>query len=102
MQIDLEKELNLADWFDEIIRLSEDHLDADSIHILRHHFDDALIYVEDEESKEVGKLIDLLNNIILNSPKRIDRLVELEAPQVIINREKSVLESVKKIKSNLL
>jgi len=99
MQIDLEKDASVSESFDEIIKLSEKHLDDGSINDLRHYFDSLLAVEidEDDDTEETIKLIDMLNHLILTIPKRIDRLLELKAPQVIIDGERLALETIEKI-----
>ena len=41
---------------------------------------------------------DFINELIVLIPKRIERLLELNAPQVVIDSEIATLESLKKIK----
>jgi hypothetical protein len=109
MQIDLDKKFNLVDACAVIVKLSEKHLDNDSTNDLRSYFDKTIemaeIFALEEEDDDhlegLGRTRDLISNMILNIPKRIDRLVELDAPQVIIDTEMSALESLKKINSNL-
>jgi len=91
------------------VKFSEKYLDVDSTNDLKKYFDDAVlmaeIYADEEDDDDllegIGRPRDLISNIISNIPKRIDRLVELKAPQVIIDGERAVLESLQKLNSNL-
>ena len=108
MQVDLEKKVNLVDAFEMIVKLSEKYLDVDSTNNLKGYFDRAIEMEEifpdeeDDNSEYLGKTSNLIKDLLSNIPKRIERLSELKAPQVIIDREVSALESIKKINSNLL
>ena len=64
----------------------------------------AEIYDDEEDGdplEYLGRPRALISNMISNIPKRIDRLVELKAPQVIIDGERAVLESLQKLNSNI-
>jgi len=103
MEIDLEKKLNLVDAFEMIVKLSEKYLDADSTNDLKSYFDRAIVTdVEDDDLEYLGKTSDLINHLISRIPKRIERLSEMKAPQVVIDGEIAALESLKKINSTLL
>ncbi len=107
MQVDLEKKVNLVDACEMIVKLSEKYLDVDSTNDLRGYLDRAIemeeIFPDEEDnnSEYLGKTSNLIKDLLSNIPKRIERLSELKAPQVIIDSEVSALESMKKINSNL-
>ena len=103
MQVDLEKKVNIVDSFEMIVKLSENDLDVDSINGLKKYFDLAILTdVEDDDLKNLGKTSDLISGLISRIPKRIERLLEVNAPQFVIDKERSVLESMKKLNSNRL
>ncbi len=106
MQIDLEKKVNVVDAYEMIVKLSEKYLDVDSTNDLKRYLDLRVVgdYAEEEEddhSERLGRTCDLISELISDIPKRIERLSEMRAPQVIIDSERSTLESLKKINSNL-
>jgi len=102
MKIDLEKRVNVVGSFDEIVKLSKKYLNDDSIKELRSTFNNYIITDSDDPSEEYIeiKLIDMIDRLIFITPKRIDRLLELKAPQCVIDSENLVLEIVKKIKED--
>ena len=109
MQVDLEKQVNLADACEMIVKLSEKYLDVDSTNDLKGYLDRAIemeeIFSDEEEDDDLerlGKTSNLIKSFLSNIPKRIERLTELKAPQFIIDGEIAALESIKKINSNLL
>ena len=57
---------------------------------------------EDDDLESLGKTSNLIKSLLSNIPKRIERLSEMKAPQVIIDIEMVALESLKKLNSNLL
>ena len=91
MHVDLEKQVNLVDAFKMIVKLSEKYLDIDSTNDLKRYFDNAIIFVEDDELKNLGSTSNLINHLISQIPKRIERLSELKAPQCVIDAEIAVL-----------
>jgi len=106
MQIDLEKKVNVVDAYEMIVKLSEKYLDVDSTNDLKRYLDLRVVgdYAEEEEDdhlERLGRTRDLISELISDIPKRIERLSEMRAPQVIIDSERSTLESLKKINSNL-
>ncbi len=106
MQIDLEKKVNVVDAYEMIVKLSEKYLDVDSTNDLKRYLDLRVVgdYAEEEEddhSERLGRTCDLISELISDIPKRIERLSEMRAPQVIIDSERSTLESLKKINNNL-
>jgi len=102
MKIDLEKKVSVIGSFDEIVKLAEKYFDDNSIKQLRSSFDNYIINSFDDQSEEdiEIKLIEMINRLIYITPKRIDRLLDLRAPEIIIDSEKLVLEVVKKIKED--
>lgn len=105
MEIDLGKKVNLVDACAMIVKLSEKHLDNDSTNNLKKYLDKMIeteeIWADEDYDplRALGRPRALIINMISNIPKRINRLVELDAPQVIIDTEMSALESLKKISS---
>jgi hypothetical protein len=99
MQVDLEKEMNVIDSFKEIIKLSEEYLDSDTTNDIKRYFDGLVLADLDEDyPKTYVKTGDLIDELILQFiPRRIERLAELKAPQVIQDLEMSALESMKKL-----
>jgi len=102
MQVDLEKEMSMVDSFQEIVKLSEDYLDGDSINHLKKYFEGLVVTDLDDFYLNHIKTGDFINEMILGIPKRIERLLELKAPQVVIDFEVAALESLKRLNSNLL
>ena len=107
MEIDLEKKVNLVDACAMVVKLSEKHLDNDSTKHLKEYLDKMIeteeIWADEDDDplESLGRPRALISNMISNIPKRIDRLVELKAPQVIIDMERAVLESLQKLNNNL-
>ena len=107
MEIDLEKKVKLVDAFEMIVKLSEKYLDADSTNDLKDYFDKTIeteeIFADEggADLERLGRTSNLISELLSNIPKRIERLSELRAPQVIIDFEIAALESIKKINSNL-
>lgn len=105
MQVDLEKKMGFYDTFEVIVKLSESYLDDDSTNNLKRYFD--LLVAgechedEDDDSKKLVNTKTVINRLMFILPKRIERLLELRAPQVIIDNEVSALESIKKINSKI-
>ena len=90
-----------------ILKLSEKYLDIDSTNGLKDYFHKTIEMEEifaDEggaDFERLGRTSNLISELISNIPKRIERLLELRAPQVIIDIEMAALESIKKINCNL-
>jgi len=102
MKIDLEKRVSVIGSFDEIVEISKNFLNDDSVNELRSHFDNYITIYDLSESEENAdtKLIVTIDNLLFITPKRIDRLLELKAPQCVIDSERFVLETIKTIKED--
>ena len=104
MQIDLEKKVNVVEAFEMIVKLSEKYLDVDSTNELKRYLDLRIqgdFSLDEDHLERLGRTRDLISELISDIPKRIERLSEWSAPQVIIDSERSTLESLKEINSNL-
>lgn len=99
MQVDLERKVNGIDAFKEIGKLSEKKLDRDTANDIKKYFDGLIeADLDDFYPNNYIKIGSLINELILHFiPRRIERLAELNAPQVIQDREMSALESMKKL-----
>ena len=98
MQVDLEKKMSMVDAFKGIVKLSKKYLDGDSINHLNQYFENLVATDFDDIYLNHVKTGDFINELIVLIPKRIERLLELNAPQVVIDSEIATLESLKKIK----
>ena len=107
MQVDLEKKVNFVDACEMIVKFSEKYLDVDSTNDLKGYLDRAIEMEEifsdeeDDDLESLGKTSNLIKSLLSSIPKRIERLSELRAPQIIIDGEVSALESIKIIKSKI-